>query len=71
MQEQGGVGLDQVRVEIDVLELVLLGEHAGYLGTGGRTSLDENLAQALGGGATLLLERLLELLRRDCTVPHE
>ncbi len=63
-QEHRGVDLDRREVELDVLELVLLGEHAGDLRLGRGSGLDEDLAEPFRGLGGLRGERRLELLRR-------
>src|SRR5262249_35100587 len=70
-QQRGRIDLDRVAVELDVLELVLLGEDARDLSPGRGALLDEDLAEPLLRLVPLLGDRTLELLRGDGAVADE
>ena len=63
--------LDRREVELDELELVLLGEDARNGHPGDETVLDQDLAEPQFRLHPLLRECELELLGRDCAVAHE
>ena len=67
-EQQRDLGLDHLDVEVEILELVLLGQDARHFAARRHPQVDEDLAEPLFGRRTLLGKRLFELLRGDYTI---
>ena len=69
-EQQRYLGLDHLDVEVEILELVLLGQDARDR-CASPSQVDEDLAEPLLRRRPLLGQRLFELLRGDHTIPDQ